>query len=220
MPEVYQCQYCQAPVALADVNVASDLALCRTCGKTMAFSEIAPIPGAAEVDLQRPPKGVRIEENAIRGRSIVYRKITPAVIFLIPFTAVWSGGSMFGIYGTQIKEGQFDLARSLFGLPFLIGSLALISLVLFLLIGRWRIRYSQGLLEAALEIGPFGWTRRLACDRSARVSLRPAKWQNNHTPQELIEVECQGKTLKFGSSIPGEAKAFIAEALRRTLAEG
>jgi hypothetical protein len=220
MPEVYHCQFCQAPVPLADVNVASDLALCRACGKTMAFSEITAIHGAEEVDLQRPPKGVRIEDNAIRGRSIIYRKISPAVIFLLPFTAVWAGGSMFGIYGTQIKEGQFDLTRSLFGLPFLIGSVVLVSVVLFLLIGRWRIRYSQGLLEAALEIGPFGWTRRLVCDRSARVNIRSANWQNNHTPQELIEVECQGNTLRFGSPIPGEAKAFIAEALRRTLAEG
>jgi hypothetical protein len=220
MPELYHCQLCGGVIALADVNVATDLALCRTCGKTMPFSEITPIPGAAEVDLQRPPKGVRIEDSTLRGRSIFYRKISPIVLFLIPFTAVWSGGSMLGIYGTQLKEGHFDLARSLIGLPFLLGTVVLVSVILFSLFGRWRIGYSGGILTVALEVGPLGWTRRLACDRSACVNIRPAKWQRNNVPQHLIQVECQGNTLKFASPIPDEAKAFIAEAVRRTLAEG
>ena len=93
MTELLHCQSCGAAIALADVNVANDIALCRACGQTMRFSEIAPIPGAAEVDLQRPPKGVRIDDSPLRGRSIIYRKISPAVLFLIPFTALWSGGS-------------------------------------------------------------------------------------------------------------------------------
>ena len=70
-----------------------------------------------------------------------------------------------------------------------------------------------------MEVGPLGWTRRLVCDKSARVSIRPAKWQKNDVPQHLIQVECQGNTLKFGSPIPDEAKAFIAESVRRMIAE-
>ena len=92
MPESYHCRSCGALIALADVNVAADLALCRTCGKTMAFSGIAPIPGAGDVDLQRPPKGVRIEDSPIRGRSIIYRKLSPVLIFLIPFCCSFGFG--------------------------------------------------------------------------------------------------------------------------------
>lgn len=218
MSSPYQCQFCGAAIALADVNVANDIALCRTCGKTMPFSEIAPVPGSEDVDLARPPKGVRIEESPIHGRSITYRKIPLVVLFLIPFTAAWSGFSMYGIYGSQLKKGEFDLASSLFGLPFLIGTVFLVSFILFCLFGRWRIVYSGGVLAAAMQVGPIGWTRRLVCDKSARVSIRPAKWQNNNGPQNLIQVECQGNTLKFGTPIPDEAKAFIAEAIRRTIA--
>jgi hypothetical protein len=218
--QAYSCRHCGAGIALADVNVATDIALCRACGKTMPFSEIAPIPGAADIDLARPPKGVRIEDSPIRGRSIIYRKISPVVIFLIPFTAAWSGFSMAGIYGTQIAKGEFDLVSSLFGLPFLIGTIMLVSVILFLLFGRWRFGFNRGMLEVATEIGPFGWTRRMVCDKSARVSIRPAKWQKNNVPQNLIQVECQGNTLKFGSPIPDESKNFIAEALRRVIAEG
>lgn len=216
----YSCQSCGAAISLADVNVSTDIALCRACGKTMPFSEIAPIPGAENVDLTKPPKGVRIEESPIHGRTIIYRKISPVVFFLIPFTAVWSGFSMFGIYGSQIKDGRFDPVSSLFGLPFLMGTVFLVCFILFCLFGRWRIGHTGGVLSAAVEVGPVGWTRRLVCDKSARVSIRPAKWQKNDVPQTLIQVECQGGALKFGSPIPDEAKAFIAEAVRRTIAEG
>ena len=218
MSSPYHCQSCGAAVALADVNVANDIALCRACGKTMPFTEIAPIAGSENVDLARPTKGVRIEESPIHGRSITYRKIPLVVLFLIPFTAAWSGFSMYGIYGSQLKKGEFDLASSLFGLPFLIGTVFLVSFILFCLFGRWRIGYSGGVLAASMQVGPIGWTRRLVCDKSARVSIRPAKWQNNSGPQNLIQVECQGNTLKFGTAIPDEAKAFIAEAIRRTIA--
>jgi hypothetical protein len=218
MSNPYPCQSCGAAIALADVNVANDIALCRACGKTMPFSEIAPTPGSENIDLAHPPKGVRIEESPIYGKSIIYRKIPVAVFFLIPFTAAWSGLSMYGIYGSQFKKGEFDLMTSLFGLPFLTGSVFLVSLILFCLFGRWRIGYSGGVLAAAMQVGPIGWTRRLVCDKSARVSIRPAKWQKNNVPQNLIQVECQGNTLKFGSPIPDEAKVFIAEAVRRTIA--
>jgi hypothetical protein len=216
----YQCQSCGAGIALSDVNVANDIALCRSCGKTMPFSEIAPIPGSENVDLAKPPKGVRIEESPIHGRTIIYRRMSPVVFFLIPFTAFWSGFSMWGIYGRQFQEGKFDFAQSLFGLPFLIGTVFLVSFILFCLFGRWRIGFSGGVLSAAIEVGPVGWTRRLVCDKSARVSIRPAKWQKNNVPQHLIQVECQGNTLKFGSPIPDEARAFIAEAVRRMIMEG
>jgi hypothetical protein len=218
-PHPYQCRFCNGGIALVDVNVATDIALCRACGKTMQFSGIAPIPGAADMDLSRPPKGVRIEESPIRGRSIIYRKIPPVLIFLIPFTAVWSGFSMSGIYGRQISEGKFDPAASLFGLPFLIGTIVLVSVIAFMLFGRWRFSYNRGLLEVAAEVGAFGWTRRLACDKKARVSIKASAWRKNNVPQNQIHVDCQGNSLKFGAMIPDDRKHFIAEAIRRMLLE-
>jgi hypothetical protein len=215
----YACSSCGAGIALTDVNVASDIALCRACGKTMSFSDIAPIPGAADMDLTRPPKGVRIEDSPIRGRSIIYQKISPVVFFLIPFTAAWSGFSMTGIYGRQIAKGEFDLTTSLFGLPFLIGTIVLVSVILFMLLGRWRFSYNRGQLEVATEVGPIGWTRRIVCDKSARVSIRDSVVRHNNVPQKLIHVECQGNSLKFGAMIPEDRKPFLAEAIRRMLME-
>lgn len=215
----YSCGSCGAGIALADVNVATDIALCRACGKTMSFSDIAPLPGAVDVDLSRPPKGVRVEDSPIRGRSIIHRKIPLVVLFIIPFTAVWSGASMTGIYGRQLAKGEFDPGISLFGLPFLIGTIVLVSVILFMLFGRWRFSLNRGLLEVATEIGPIGWTRRLVCDKSARVSIRDSAVRHNNVPQKVIHVECQGNSLKFGAMIPDDRKTFIAEAIRRMLME-
>lgn len=43
---------------------------------------------------------------------------SPIAFFLVPFMLVWSGGSLGGIYGTQIANGHFNLFLSLFGIPF------------------------------------------------------------------------------------------------------
>jgi hypothetical protein len=39
----------------------------------------------------------------------------------------------------------------------------------------------------------------------------------NDRPQQLIFVETQGRTLKFGSTIPEAARVFIAELIRRRI---
>lgn len=213
-----KCLHCNTVISLDDVNVASDLALCRHCGRTMKFSEIAPMAGAAEIDELHPPKGVRLEESVIHGQTIIYKKISPVVYFLIPFTAVWSGGSMFGIYGTQIAKGRFDLSSSLFGLPFLLGTVVLVTIILFNLFGRWQISFSGGTLAVALRLGPLAWTRRHPYDQSTRVRIHHSPDVTvNDRPQQLIFVETQGRTLKFGSTIPEAAKVFIAELIRRRI---
>ncbi|MGA0845941.1 MAG: hypothetical protein ACO3RV_05310 [Luteolibacter sp.] len=218
MSSPHQCPHCRAAIALDDVNVANDIALCRACGKTMPFSEIAGIPGVEDIDLSKPPKGVRFDPSTLRGKTVYFKKVSPIVFFLIPFTAMWSGISMVGIYGTQIMEGKFDPGASLFGLPFLLGTIVLVSSIAFMLFGRWRFSFHQGMLEVAMELGPFGWTRRILCDRDARVSIRQSSWKKNNQVQYHIQVNSGDKTLKFATAIPQEPKSFIAEAIRRMIA--
>jgi DNA-directed RNA polymerase subunit RPC12/RpoP len=52
----YSCIHCGKPIDLDDTNVASDVALCRSCGKSMSFSAIAQQPDLAAVDLTARPK--------------------------------------------------------------------------------------------------------------------------------------------------------------------
>src|SRR2546423_1645734 len=102
------CPDCRNVISLEDVNVAKDIALCRGCGKVWTFSLVRATKELAGVDLQNPPKGVRIEEDFQGGMRIRFHRISRSLIFLIPFTALWSGFSMWGIYGSQIRKGEFD----------------------------------------------------------------------------------------------------------------
>ena len=140
----YNCPLCRSAIAIADVNVATDLALCRACGKTSAFSTIT---GAAEVSpdiLNHLSRHIQVEKDFQTGTVIRYYKFSSELYFLVPFTALWSGFSMWGIYGGQISRGEFDLGRSMFGLPFLAVSLLLITSIAMLLLGKWVITLKNG----------------------------------------------------------------------------
>ncbi len=217
MNRTYSCPFCGSLIALADVNMGMDLALCRQCGETTAFSGIAPLAGAAELDLAHPPKGVRMEEHPIRGWTMSYRRTPGVVFFLIPFTALWSGFSLGGIYGRQLWRGQFEMGPSLFGLPFLVGTVFLLLAIGWMLFGKVRVGFPAGEVTVTLELGPLAWTRRLAVDRGARVCLATSEVNRNGQRQQAIQIDCQGKTLKFGTMMELEAKIFMAEALRRAL---
>lgn len=165
MAPEYHCVHCGLPIDLEDTNVATDVALCRSCGETMAFSAIVGRREFAGVDLSKPPKGVRVETSIIHGVELRYRRFSPVVLFLIPFTALWSGFSLWGIYGRQLAEGKLDLGTALAGLPFLIGTAVLLTFIAFLLFGTRRLSITPGRAEAFVGLGPFGWKKRW---RSAR----------------------------------------------------
>lgn len=211
----YSCAHCNQPIDLADTNVATDLALCRACGQTMPFSSLAGIREISAVDLASPPKGVRVERSLIDGLDVTYHKIPFAVFFLIPFTALWSGVSLWGIYGSQMSEGKFDWTASLFGLPFLIGTLILLSVISFMLLGRWRITLGRGLCRIFLGIGPVGWTRQIALDPQTTVRLQPGSTRINNVPQRDIVITSGEEQLKFGALLPEHVRVFLAAVIER-----
>ena len=92
--------------------------------------------------------------------------------------------------------------------------------IAFLLFGCWRIRFAQEICEVSAGVGPIRWTRRQAYDRTSRVSLQLSNVRVNNVPQEVICLETNGKALKFGSMIRGEAKSYIAAVVRQTVAGG
>jgi hypothetical protein len=220
MPEIYKCPSCGAAIPLDDVNVSKDVALCRACGQSTAFSLIS---AAAEINLQslaQPPRGIRMDEEPGGALKVSYRKISPVVLFLLPFTLVWGGFSLGGIYGSQIRKGQFNLHESLFGIPFLIGTIVLLYIISFLLFGKWVITLNEGAGTVFMGVGSLGWTRRFAYDRSTVVSLRLTNTRVNNVPQKGISVRTGGQELVFGTLIKDEVKQFIAAAIVMRATQG
>ena len=142
------------------------------------------------------------------------------LLFLIPFTAFWSGLSMWGIYGSQIREGKFDLHRTLLGLPFLLGSVVLLCFIAFLLFGAWRITLAGGQGRVFAGVGALGWTRRFLYNRDTLVSLRMTSVRVNEVPQQGIQIRNPSGELVFGTMLTEEAKRFIAATIQRTVRGG
>jgi hypothetical protein len=211
----YNCPSCSAVIEMANINVATDVALCKQCGQTTPFSILSGISELSSVRLDAPPKGIQITEDMTGVQALCYKKISPVVFFLIPFTCLWSGGSMWGIYFTQFTEGKFDLFRSLFGLPFLFGTVILLSIIIFNLFGKWLITINQRECLVFVGVGGIGWTRGFPLTRETVVSLGLSSVSQNHQPMKAICIRNQDKEIKFGSSISDSAKQYIAAYLSR-----
>ncbi len=215
MKPAYPCLHCGRPIALEDTNVATDVALCRACGQSMPFSALTGPAELAGVDLSAPPKGVRVERSLISGIEVTYRKISPAVFFILPFTAVWSGFSLWGIYGRQIASGKFDLMTSLFGLPFVAGTVVLLGVAAFMLFGSWRMRIDRGEAEIFMGVGPVGPRKRIPLDPETSVQLGSSNMRVNGRPQMQVVVVSGEKTVKFGATLDPEVRRFFAAVLRK-----
>jgi hypothetical protein len=162
---------------------------------------------------------VKMERDFSNGLVIVYRSLSPALFFLIPFTAFWSGFSMWGIYGTQFRKGEFNLGQSLFGLPFLIGTVILVSIIVFLLLGSWRITLGKNTGIVFVGVGSLGWTRHFTYARDTVVSMRLTNVRINDVTQKGILIRNGSKDFVFGTLLKDKAKQFIAAVIMKAVAQ-
>lgn len=179
MIRTYACPKCGRDVTPRDINVAKDIMLCPSCGEVSSFSAVANrLKEAERVDdgwrllSAPPPKHLKVENDPtdMTGRIVMtFRKFSPSALFLIPFTAVWSGMSMSMIYGSQIMKHQFDPKISLLGLPFLVGTVVLVSVCLFMLFGKRVLTVMRGQGSYFFGVGPIGIRRRFTYDRRTKI---------------------------------------------------
>lgn len=88
---------------------------------------------------ESPPKGAKYDPTH-HGFVIECSTRYGEALILLPFTLVWSGFTLGGIYGRQISTGTFNLTISLFGLLFVVVSIILISKVLMSIFGKVRFQ--------------------------------------------------------------------------------
>ena len=216
----YFCPKCGAEIPLSDINVSADLMLCKSCGETSSFAEAVNEVGDESVLVKPPPKHLRIETDPMdpeRRTTITYKKVSLLALFFVPFTCFWAGGSMAGIYGSQIVKGAFDPKLSLFGLPFLIGSIVLVSACFFMLFGKRVLTLRSG--EAKYFAGVFGigLRKRFHYDCQTKVSRGAAAVQQKGQTIEEIQIspsDGSGKIRIF--ALPDDdALSYILEFLRR-----
>jgi hypothetical protein len=210
------CPLCRSAIAIADINVATDIALCRRCGKTFSLSELLNSSSSATFDVASPPNGAWFK-NTGDGVTIGATTRSWMALFLFPFTCAWSGAAVGGIYGRQISSGRFDPASSLFGLPFLLGSVFLIAYCAMMIRGKVEISQRGDSLAIFTRVGRLGWTRRYSSSdfRSAREDSRRNAW--NWSNQGVLIVLEGKRRVAFGSMLNEERRYFVLSAFRKLL---
>ena len=142
------CPKCNREIAPDDVNVGKDTGYCQYCKELFSLSElqrnVKEVQHGEDLLLlqQEPPFGVKLMQNT-RETIVLARHSRLHLLFLVPFTAVWSGGSMFAIYGTQIFKHSFDLGRSLAGLPFVFGTFFLLFMIIYPLFSWVMVKFDN-----------------------------------------------------------------------------
>jgi len=152
----------------------------------------------------KPPKHPRVlteYDDGVPVTILRHKRISPSVFFFVPFTCVWSGLSMAGIYGTQIARRAFDLKLSLFGIPFLLGSIFLVGSCLFMLFGKRVLTLRRGKGVYFSGIGATGWTR----------------YQVNGNSLPRLELKTPGRsdTVKICTGMDEDSLDYVAALLRR-----
>jgi hypothetical protein len=182
------CPDCNSSLPLDDVNVANDIALCRNCAKSFSFAVVVRQEDEGPVDLTRPVKGVSYRRTP-SGFELACSTRSAAAFFLVPFMLVWSGGSLGGIYGTQIAKGHFSLLQSLFGLPFLFGTVLFGSLAIMTVCGKFSVRAEGKDGEIFIGACGVGYRKKFRWDevKDIRIETR-ATTNGRDCPQIVIDA--------------------------------
>jgi hypothetical protein len=207
------CPKCRAKIPLEDVNVATDLALCRRCNQTWGYADLIEDTKLADVIPSAPPKGTWYRETGPRAFEVGTTLRSPIAFFLVPFMCVWSGGSLGGIYGTQIAKGHFDLTQSLFGIPFLLGTLLFGSIAVMSVCGKVAVKVDGEAGVIFTGVGPVGWRRRFNW-RGVTAIHCTEKTGNRGATSEQITLEGE-KRMNFAGGVKTERLDFMLAMLRK-----
>lgn len=204
------CPDCNRELPLEDVNVSTDVALCRKCGQTFGYAELLADQATPTVNLQSPPKGVWFERHP-DGFEVGTTTRSAIAFFLVPFMCVWSGGSLGGIYGGQIVKGEFNLMLSLFGIPFLLGTILFGSIALMAVCGKTSLRVQGDDACIFTGIGAIGIRRHFSWSGVTKIH-RTVSFGKNRSEQITLEGV---KRLNFASAVKAERMDFMLAVLRQ-----
>jgi hypothetical protein len=215
------CLRCRNRLPSADINVSVDTALCRRCGASFRFSELVQPYGATVFDVSNPPLGASF--NTTAGGFITGATTRSSQAwFLVPFMLVWSGFSLGGLYGSQFQAGRFDLGQSLFGIPFVLGTMLFGSQAIMTACGRIAVARSGDEGTVFEGVGPFGWTRRFRWSDLESVTEGEASYGPRGGPNyRVITLSFRSRerpSLQFGTLLSEERRWFLISALSSQIA--
>ncbi len=210
------CSNCNIEIPQDNINIKTDLAHCKNCGEINKISALINIADTSSFEIETTSKGTWYKKE--RGSLIIGANCwSPIAFFLIPFALVWSGGSLGGIYGTQILSGEFDLMMSLFGLPFLIGSIILLSTITMFLFGKTELTLDNDEGKIFTGVGKLGRTKRFKWSDIDKIHETTSNVRVNNS-RNLTKISIKGsKKTTFGMWLNERKQYYLLMSLKHCL---
>jgi hypothetical protein len=211
------CPNCNSVIPAHRVNASADVAYCEPCNEAFALSALLAAEVPEDFKLYDPPPGAWVEETG-SGWRIGASTRSPFALLLIPVMCVWSGGSLYAIYGSQIAVQEFSLRASLVGIPFVLVTLLMGSIVLMSFCGKVEVTCEGDDGWIFMGIGRFGWTRSFNWASITGIKEDSPSYRHAGDSGQVISLIGAGR-LKFGSMVTDQRRYYLIHGLRCFLAQ-
>jgi hypothetical protein len=212
------CPKCGQPVELKSADFGSDEAFCEKCRLVFGI----PLPyGQKQLlsfDENSPPAGAWFRRTADGFEA----GATTRTLMAIPstlFTVLWSGLTLYGIYGIQFVEGQYDTIWSLLGIPFILISLLLCAESIMLVCGKVTVRAAGDRGEIFVGCGRFGIHKYFDWPAVSSIVEESHNKKHIYSPNLMRIAVKEKKTVRFGMMLKEDRRQFIVGVLNKMLAE-
>lgn len=215
-PVELKCPTCGVLLAMEDVNMATDMALCRACNKISRFSDLVQEERDKEI-LDSIPRRMSVAKTA-RGLEVTYRRPKGMGFFLLLFALIWNAITYTAVFAMMGKTDHEDLFGQLLLIPFvLVGAGAFLGAV-YVLFGRMTLTLTPGRGELFRGVGSLGRRQQFFLAKDARVSIEASNiQQNNKVLNKIVVEQPDGKPFEFGTGIAEEEAQQYAAALLRQM---
>jgi len=113
-----------------------------------------------------------------------------------------------GIYGSQIISGEFSIIPTLFGIPFLLGSILLWAITLMAIWGKVEITITENGGRVFTGLGKMGIKKNFRWAEISRITEMPTLM--NYPGKKGNSIRLVGKdSLSFGSGLNLSRKFYV-----------
>jgi hypothetical protein len=233
-----KCPRCGKIIPAEDINVAKDVALCRSCNHVSALSSL--VSGFAldpDVDLHQPPPGCWHRVTGLGSVVGATHRSLGKALGLLAISLFWNGiVSIFVLVAIsstlqllhvtvpdwfpapKMNGGTMSTGMTiflwLFLTPFILIGSAMIGGFLSCVAGHSEVRVERGEVAVSTGIGPIAWNRRFAASelKEIRIEEGMSRDSDGGTQRKvLIVAELQsGRLVKFGSALREDRLRFLA----------
>ena len=223
------CPNCQQSILPDDINIKSDIAMCRTCNKVYSVShdlmdrEYKGGSGGRNIfveneldnfDITNPPDNKTWVRQTSQGISIgAYARSAFSFFFLI-FLLVF-GGISTTVFGSLFFTGALETDMLLFFIPFFLVDLIMLCLFLFTFFGKVEITIDR--YDGEVFIGAFslGWRKHFDVKNVKNIYEDVSNVRVNNVPKLHVIMELDSGKITFGSMLKNERRKFIYLALKK-----